>query len=268
MNKNGPRTKKTREKIEEKFIQLLQEKSFPKITVQDILDAAGINRTTFYRHYRDKYELAELLCGRFFQKFEKCLRERFGDALPDEAALERFSQSIQLFYRDFYEEGDALLALFSIHEEEIHLYDDMCHCLKNAFFAYYIEQRPGTELETDYYSSLYASFVMTSFEWILKNRPEVDVSIYFKKFYRSLHQMMWQDEPCENVPVYRVVRIDEPDFGCEGRPDGAEPMAKVYLESEDGEKIERMEPDAMLYQKEINEGTRVRILADGRMEKW
>ena len=152
MNKNGLRTKKTREKIEEKFIQLLQEKCFPKITVQDILDAAGINRTTFYRHYRDKYELAELLCGRFFQKFEKCLRERFGDALPDEAALEHLSQSIQLFYRDFYEEGDALLALFSIHEEEIHLYDDMRHCLKNAFFAYYIEQRPGTELETDYYS--------------------------------------------------------------------------------------------------------------------
>ena len=88
MNKNGLRTKKTREKIEEKFIQLLQEKSFPKITVQDILDAAGINRTTFYRHYQDKYELAELLCGRFFQKFEKCLQERFGDALPDEAALE------------------------------------------------------------------------------------------------------------------------------------------------------------------------------------
>ena len=101
MNKNGLRTKKTREKIEEKFIQLLQEKSFPKITVQDILDAAGINWTTFYRHYRDKYELAELLCGRFFQKFEKCLQERFGDALPDEAALEHLSQNIQLFYRDF-----------------------------------------------------------------------------------------------------------------------------------------------------------------------
>ena len=25
-----------------------------------------------------------------------------------------------------------------------------------------------------------------------------------------------------------VMRIDEPDFGCEGRPDGVEPMAKVF----------------------------------------
>ena len=25
------------------------------------------------------------------------------------------------------------------------------------------------------------------------------------------------------------MRIDEPDFGCEGRPDGVEPMAKVTL---------------------------------------
>lgn len=79
----------------------------------------------------------------FFRNLKNVCRERFGDALPDEAALERFSQSIQLFYRDFYEEGDALLALFSIHEEEIHLYDDMCHCLKNAFFAYYIESKTG-----------------------------------------------------------------------------------------------------------------------------
>ena len=28
---------------------------------------------------------------------------------------------------------------------------------------------------------------------------------------------------------YLVMRIDEPDFGCEGRPDGVEPMAKVTL---------------------------------------
>lgn len=36
------------------------------------------------------------------------------------------------------------------------------------------------------------------------------------------------------------MRIDEPDFGCEGRPDGVEPMAKVTLlklKSEEGDSV-------------------------------
>lgn len=39
---------------------------------------------------------------------------------------------------------------------------------------------------------------------------------------------------------YLVMRIDEPDFGCEGRPDGVEPMAKVTLlklKSEEGDSV-------------------------------
>ena len=30
---------------------------------------------------------------------------------------------------------------------------------------------------------------------------------------------------------YEVIEIEEPDFGCEGRPDEAVPMAKVTLRS-------------------------------------
>lgn len=134
---------------------------------------------------------------RFFQKFEQCLRERFSGPLQDKEALNRLAASLQLFYKDFYEEGDRLLALFSIHEEEIHLYDDMYNCLKNAFYTYYAKERPEAEFEMDYFASLYASFVMTSFEWILKNRPDVDVTAYFKKFYRSLHGIIKQDESKE-----------------------------------------------------------------------
>lgn len=134
---------------------------------------------------------------RFFQKFEQCLRERFSGPLQDKEALNRLAASLQLFYQDFYEEGDRLHALFSIHEEEIHLYDDMYNCLKNAFYTYYAKERPEAEFEMDYFASLYASFVMTSFEWILKNRPDVDVTAYFKKFYRSLHGIIKQDESKE-----------------------------------------------------------------------
>ena len=56
--------------------------------------------------------------------------------------------------------------------------------------------------------------------------------------------------------VYRVVEIVEPDFGCEGIPDGQEQCCEVVLENENG-KITVSVPDAELYQKEIWEGTNV-----------
>ena len=61
-----------------------------------------------------------------------------------------------------------------------------------------------------------------------------------------------------------VTRIDDPDFGCEGRPDGEEAMAKVYLtELKTEEEIQIEIPDAELYRKEINEGDEVALSPDG-----
>ena len=34
------------------------------------------------------------------------------------------------------------------------------------------------------------------------------------------------------MDTYYVTRIEEPDFGCEGRPEGQEIKDKVYLEEE------------------------------------
>ena len=52
-------------------------------------------------------------------------------------------------------------------------------------------------------------------------------------------------------------------FGCEGRPDGVEPMAKVtLLKLKSEEEIQLEIPDAELYQKEINEGNEVAFSPD------
>jgi len=57
---------------------------------------------------------------------------------------------------------------------------------------------------------------------------------------------------------YRILRIDEPDFGCEGRPDGAVPMAKVTLRSvQDGTRTKTEIADGYLYQEEIDEGSMI-----------
>ena len=48
---------KTKKVIYEALIDLMKEKTFEEIKVSDICNKALINRSTFYAHYEDKYEL-------------------------------------------------------------------------------------------------------------------------------------------------------------------------------------------------------------------
>ena len=41
------------------FFKLLEEKDFDQITVSEIIKVSGVNRSTFYRHYVDKYEILD-----------------------------------------------------------------------------------------------------------------------------------------------------------------------------------------------------------------
>jgi len=55
--KEDLRVRRTRKLIQEALIELTVEKGYTNITVQDIVDRAMINRSTFYRHYLDKDDL-------------------------------------------------------------------------------------------------------------------------------------------------------------------------------------------------------------------
>ena len=55
--KIDPRVRRTRERLGDALVGLMQEKPFDAITVQEVLDRAGVGRSTFYAHYRDKLDL-------------------------------------------------------------------------------------------------------------------------------------------------------------------------------------------------------------------
>ena len=56
-NKFDLRTIRTKNAIRDALVETMEEKSFESITVKDITTRANINRSTFYDHYLDKYDL-------------------------------------------------------------------------------------------------------------------------------------------------------------------------------------------------------------------
>ena len=61
------KNRRTKQLIQESFMQILEDKSFESITVGDITKKAQINRGTFYLHYKDKYDLLDKIEQQLFE---------------------------------------------------------------------------------------------------------------------------------------------------------------------------------------------------------
>jgi AcrR family transcriptional regulator len=57
MTKSDRRVERTRELLQKALIELVAERGYDAITIQDIVDRANVGRTTFYLHYKSKDEL-------------------------------------------------------------------------------------------------------------------------------------------------------------------------------------------------------------------
>jgi AcrR family transcriptional regulator len=78
--KLDPRVKRTRGLLQQALADLLSEKTFQNITVQEITERAEVNRATFYAHFQDKYALLNYNVREAFQ-------ERVDRQLPERPAF-------------------------------------------------------------------------------------------------------------------------------------------------------------------------------------
>ena len=93
------RVLRTRKLLQQALIEGTIEKGFAALTVRDITTRAMVNRSTFYRHYLDKYDLLEQHLNEIYEALEErggIIGERGHEVLSE---LFKQIQQFPAFYR-------------------------------------------------------------------------------------------------------------------------------------------------------------------------
>ena len=142
------RVQRTRQLLHKALLDLILEKGYEAITVQDILDRANLGRSTFYAHYRDKEDLFlngfERLCRDLEQHSTTLQSGQKGsnedDFLPS-AALFQHAQKNHRFYKAMVGKQSGEMVLKYLHKYLINLMEQQLKLLLPA------EQIPPIQLE-------------------------------------------------------------------------------------------------------------------------
>mgnify|MGYP001250107789 FL=1 len=128
-----PRVKRTKAMIRQALIEWLAVKDFEDITVQDIVDRAGLNRATFYNHYQDKYELLDVTMAELFAEMLSAWIPADADMRGAEL-VRRLMLAVCQWQVETTRRLNARRTLTHAMEESAkrHLYDVIMSCLDRA----------------------------------------------------------------------------------------------------------------------------------------
>ena len=155
---------KTKRIIQEAMVDLLHRESFDEISTVQLAKKAGISRSSFYTHYRDKYDMIERYQQEFFHKVEYIFDKQKEDKHQAVTEVFEFLTKEPLFAVLLTENGTKEIQSFLRHKLQVLLVDS----LQGRY-----GHRSLTEVERDY-SSVYLTnaFFGVCQMWVARGQKE------------------------------------------------------------------------------------------------
>jgi len=171
---------RTQQSLLNALIDLIVEKGYEKITVQDIIDRANVGRTTFYFHFEDKQDL--LLSG--FEKLDEVFENFRSESSPEKSVWD-FSLAL---FRHAEEQRQAFKALFGKQAGTVmlsHFQQAMIAYLKEGFQAIFPKKKQPVPLDV-FVQYLFSAFLGLLTWWLDNDSPYSAEQM--NDFYRKLVQ--------------------------------------------------------------------------------
>lgn len=141
--KKDLRYEKAHQAIKQAFWILMKEEGFQKITVTSIIKLANINRSTFYAHYLDKYDLLNQLEDELFEGIFLLVYENVPSIIHSKKRTpEVFSMYFESFLVYMKNNGEDFLLLFSPNGDPF--FSQRFHQAVNDFWnTYHLKLSPS-----------------------------------------------------------------------------------------------------------------------------
>ena len=86
--KEDARITKTKERLYRAYLDMLAQKSYEDITINEICVNAGVRRATFYKHFQDKYDFSTAMTATFISLFDANMKNSKYKSFPIEYHIE------------------------------------------------------------------------------------------------------------------------------------------------------------------------------------
>lgn len=126
MNNQDLRVQRTKKALITTFSDLLETKSFDNITIQDLCEKANVRRSTFYRHFNDKYDLLNHIVGTLIEYFRTLHLPEIDPKIPRQF-FNKFMKDILLFISDNKAMVKSVIS--------INIYSEVYQILYNQIYA-------------------------------------------------------------------------------------------------------------------------------------
>lgn len=158
------RKENTKKAILNAMVHLLETESFDDITTKELAETVGISRSSFYTHYRDKYEMIDSYQQMLFHKLEYIFDKDYKDGQQTFLEVFTFLSREKLLSSLISSNGTKELQNFIINKVRILISSELTDKVA-------LEGMSQTELN---YQSVYLAFAFfgTCQSWIARGKKE------------------------------------------------------------------------------------------------
>ncbi len=139
--------------------ELMERNSFAKISVGDICETCGMNRKSFYYHFRDKYDLVNWI---FYTEFVHTLNYR-----PEDNGWNHLADVCRYFYdnKRFY--------CKALKIEGQNSFRDYFHDILESILLEYLKLYFGNEKDSEFAAEFFSDAVICAvIRWLTSKEPE------------------------------------------------------------------------------------------------